>query len=178
MFGEIKSGEMVLNDAGTMVGSQWLALPNRFSNIALHECVVMPNHFHGIVQIVEAAGQAQGIAPTTQEIMIIPNDGQAQGIAPTTREIMVGATLVVAPTTQETITPNKTIGDIVGAFKSVTTVEYIRGVKNLGWRSFNGKLWQRNYYEHIVRSETSYQRIAEYIINNPAQWADDTLNKS
>ena len=40
---------------------------------------------------------------------------------------------------------------MVDAFKSITTVEYIRGIKNLGWQPFFGKLWQRNYYEHIIR---------------------------
>ncbi|MEN9911618.1 MAG: hypothetical protein RI956_62 [Pseudomonadota bacterium] len=57
----------------------------------------------------------------------------------------------------------------------MTTNAYIRGIKHHHWQSFNGKLWQRNYYEHIIRNESSYQTIAHYIINNPAQWNDDTL---
>jgi REP element-mobilizing transposase RayT len=57
----------------------------------------------------------------------------------------------------------------------MTTNEYIRGVKNMGWQPFNGKLWQRNYWEHIIRNEQSYQNISKYIINNPAKWAKDTL---
>ena len=79
--------------------------------------------------------------------------GQPQGIAPTVKNI--------------------TVGDMVGAFQSIVTVEYIRGVKTLGWPPFAGKLWQRNYWEHIIRNEQSYQRIANYIINNPAKWEDD-----
>ena len=55
----------------------------------------------------------------------------------------------------------------------MTTNEYIRGVKNMGWERFDGKLWQRNYYEHIIRDEKSYTAISEYIINNPAKWIDD-----
>ncbi len=66
---------------------------------------------------------------------------------------------------------------MMDAFKSITTVEYIRGVKTFGWQRFSGKIWQRNYYEHIIRDEQSYQRISEYIINNPAKWADDKLYK-
>ncbi len=62
---------------------------------------------------------------------------------------------------------------MVGAFQSIVTVEYIRGVKTLGWQPFDGKLWQRNYWEHIIRNEQSYQRISNYIINNPAKWTDD-----
>jgi REP-associated tyrosine transposase len=68
------------------------------------------------------------------------------------------------------------LGDIVGAFKSITTHKYIRGVKQYGWPSFPGKLWQRNYYEHILRNENEMTRIREYILNNPAQWATDREN--
>jgi len=62
---------------------------------------------------------------------------------------------------------------MIGAFKSITTVEYIKGVKNSGWQAFDGKLWQRNYYEHIIRNEGAYKSIADYIANNPSRWLDD-----
>ncbi len=58
----------------------------------------------------------------------------------------------------------------------MTTNEYIRGVKNLGWEPFYKKLWQRNYWEHIIRNENSYQNISNYIINNPSKWKEDILN--
>jgi putative transposase len=67
----------------------------------------------------------------------------------------------------QVIAPTKTIGDMMDAFKSITTLEYIWEVKNLGWKPFNGKLWQRNYYEHIIRNEESYQTISNYVQNNP-----------
>lgn len=60
-------------------------------------------------------------------------------------------------------------------FKTMMTNEYIRGVKQLGWDVFDGKLWQRNYYEHIIRNETSYLRIVEYINNNPSNWKEDKM---
>ena len=69
-----------------------------------------------------------------------------------------------------------TLGEIVGAFKSLTTVVYTRGVRQSGWPGFRGKLWQRNYYEHIIRSETELDRIREYIASNPAQWDHDDEN--
>jgi REP-associated tyrosine transposase len=62
---------------------------------------------------------------------------------------------------------------MVGAFKSLTTNEYIRGVKNNDWSRFNKKLWQRNYYEHIIRDEKSYYQILEYVQTNPLKWQDD-----
>ena len=58
----------------------------------------------------------------------------------------------------------------------MTTNEYIRGVKELGWKPFPGKLWQRNYYEHIIRSEIELNAIRQYIINNPLNWAQDRDN--
>ncbi len=84
---------MILNDSGKMVETEWLKLMERFPNIELYEFVVMPNHFHGILQIV---------------------DTSLMGI---------------------------TVGDMMDAFKSITTVEYIHGVKQSGWRRFDGKLW-------------------------------------
>ena len=69
-----------------------------------------------------------------------------------------------------------TVGGVVGAFKSISTVEYTRVVKQNGWPSFNRRLWQRNYYEHIIRNEESLNRIREYIVNNPLQWEFDREN--
>ncbi len=66
-----------------------------------------------------------------------------------------------------------TLGDVIGAFKSLTTVEYIRGVKQLGWAAFRGRLWQRNYYEHIIRDERALERIRRYIADNPRRWELD-----
>ena len=190
MFGNIADGEMILNDAGQMIETQWQELINRFTNIALHEFVVMPNHFHGILQIIPVGathvvgqnhddkpemgeseigqrrgGQPQGIAPTGMGNTIMgghddkpemgqPRGGQPQGIAPTGRG-------------------NKTVGDVLDAFKSITTVAYIRGIKIFGWEPCIAKLWQRNYHEHIIRDEQSYETIASYIVNNPATWNDD-----
>ncbi len=172
MFGDVVNGEMMLNDAGMMVEHEWLKLPNRFKNIQLHEYVVMPNHFHAILEIVGATlvvaqndeiNQNHGMNQyddNTQNHGVNQIDGntekgQPQGFAPTDTH------------------KNKTVGDMLGAFQSIVTVEYIRGVKTLGWAPFNGKLWQRNYYEHIIRDEQSYQTISKYIINNPLKWEED-----
>lgn len=66
--------------------------------------------------------------------------------------------------------PASTLGEIIGAFKSITTNEYI---KNKDWPAFNKHLWQRNYYEHVIRDETDLARIREYIVNNPIKWQED-----
>jgi len=145
LFGKVKDEKMILNDAGRMVESQWLALKDRFSNIELHEFQVMPDHFHSILEITVTAT----VAAT------------------------VGATTRVAPTAAEPPPPRKiTVGDIIGAFKSIVTVEYIHGVKHSGWPRFKRKVLQRNYFDRILRGEKSRQRVAKYIIDNPKNWRD------
>ena len=68
------------------------------------------------------------------------------------------------------------LGDMVHRFKTMTTKRYTDGVKQLGWKSFPGKLWQRNYWEHIIRNEMALSRIRQYIHANPTQWEFDRLN--
>jgi len=70
-----------------------------------------------------------------------------------------------------------TVGDVIGAFKSKTTNQYIKMVKNKTLPPFNKRIWQRNFYEHVIRDENDYVRIAEYIDNNPITWDDDVLSK-
>ncbi len=72
--------------------------------------------------------------------------------------------------------PNVPLSQMIQWFKTMTTNEYIRGVKQLGWKPFNSRVWQRNYYEHIIRNETELDRITRYIESNPARWNDDKEN--
>ncbi len=65
---------------------------------------------------------------------------------------------------------------IVQWFKTMTTNSYIRGVQAQRWTPFGGRLWQRNYYEHIVRDEAELERIRDYIVNNPVNWKKDPDN--
>ena len=123
--GRPQGSPLRLNDAGKMVEYEWLKLPERFPNIRLHEYVIMPNHFHAILQICDKS--------------------------------------------------NKTVGNMIGAFQSIVTVEYTHGVKQQNWRPFPGKLWQRDYWEHIIRDQREYDNIANYILNNPFLWDRDVL---
>lgn len=163
LYGNVVDGEMRLNDAGLMVENEWLKLPQRFTNIELHEFVVMPNHFHAIIEFVGAPLVVAQHNTTDNNDVVDQNDMAVQSEH--------GQPQVVAPTCK-----SKTLGDLLGAFKSIVTVECIRGVKQFDWTRFNGKLWQRDYWEHIIRNEPSYQRISQYIINNPKNWDRDKLN--
>ncbi len=182
LVGAQMGAQMVLNDGGKMVETEWLKLPNRFTNIELHEFVVMPNHFHGILEITVGAPLVGALRVDTQNTPDTQNgrpegqpEGQPQGIAPTGHAPTTITPDISADAPTDTA-KNKTVGDMMDAFKSITTVEYIRGVKTLGWQPFDGKLWQRNYWEHIIRNYNEYQRISEYIINNPQKWDNDKLN--
>lgn len=70
-------------------------------------------------------------------------------------------------------TPAGSLGRVVQAFKSITTVEYTRGVKESGWPPFDKRLWQRDHYERIIRDEDELQAIREYIAHNPSVWDAD-----
>lgn len=93
----------------------------------------------------------------------------------------VGADLRVCPDTSER-PDNKgehtgsPLPKIVQWYKTMTTNEYIKNVKITGWKPFNRILWQRNYYEHIIRNEIDLNRIREYIRTNPLSWDDDEEN--
>jgi REP element-mobilizing transposase RayT len=66
--------------------------------------------------------------------------------------------------------------DLVHRFKSLTTARYRQGVVTRGWRALDGKLWQRNYYEHIIRNESEFETIRDYIATNPVRWETDWEN--
>jgi REP element-mobilizing transposase RayT len=88
----------------------------------------------------------------------------------------VGAGLVPAHAIRATTRVAPTIGGIVGAFKSITTHKYIQGVDEFAWPVFYKRLWQRNYYEHIIRDQADHERIAGYIRDNPVNWDQDEEN--
>ena len=137
LFGKVINNVISLNDAGKMIDLHWIKLIDRFPHIELDDFVIMPNHLHGIITIVGVPLVGTQKNNTQPEQL---HKGQPQGIAPT----------------------KKTVGEMIGAFKSITTNEYINNVKCYNWQPFNHKLWQRNYYEHIIRNEKSYIRISEY----------------
>jgi len=157
LFGEIANGEMQLNDGGTMIVRWWDELSNKFPTFEPDAFVVMPNHIHCIVVTTndddDVGATLRGRpAPDWRGR---PDAGQPHRAAPTNKS---------------------TLGDIMDWFKTMATNEYIRGVKQLGWKPFYKKVLQRNYYEHIVRNERELNAIREYIQNNPANWAADMDN--
>ena len=87
-----------------------------------------------------------------------------------------GIICIVGSELSETAVPSDSFTTIIGAFKSLLTLEYIRGVKGGMLPPFAKQLLQRNYFEHVIRNNESLCRIREYIENNPAQWHLDRDN--
>lgn len=143
-FGQIVAGKMVLIAVGKMLADVWVEVPEHFPNVELSEFVVMANHIHGIVVI-------------TVE---------------TTHANIVGARHAV-PSQEDAIEkfgkPVPTsLPTIVRSFKSAATKKVHGSTKYK-----EGRLWQRNYYEHVIRNERDYQAIYDYILANPANWKKD-----
>jgi len=163
VFGEIKNSILLLNDAGNMIKKWYFALENKFSGINCGEFVIMPNHFHCI--IINKSTGTVGADPC-----VCPDDTGEHKIVSGEHKIVSGEHKIVSG--EHTGSP---LHKIIQWFKTMTTNEYIRNVENNGWQRFAGKLWQRNYYEHIIRNEKSYYKIPDYIINNPVKWQEDKL---
>jgi len=151
LLGDVVLGQMEQNDAGEMVDRTWNSIPQQFPMTTLDEHIVMPNHFRGIIKIVGAP-------------LLGARKGNHRG-----QRAAIGA----APTKPPGV---PALGEMVGAFKSITTDKYIRGVREQGWPKFNEKLWQRDFYDHIIRDELELERIRNYIRRNPQMWAIDRCN--
>lgn len=168
VFGNIVDGEMQLNDAGQMVLRWYSELENKFPDIECDAFVCMPNHVHFIVVNVGADLRVRPDSNSTDLRVRPPDRESAYPLKGQTHRSALSVIL------------GEHIGSplhrVVQWFKTMSTNEYIRGVKQRGWPPFPGKLWQRNYWEHIVRNELELNRIREYISNNPAKWEMDTLN--
>jgi REP element-mobilizing transposase RayT len=186
LLGEVVEGAMRLNDAGQMVRAVWDELPVFYPGVDIDGIVVMPNHIHGIIILVGAAPGGRpdiGSDGVPDSGQARPNSGQARGPAPTAislgdTEISLGDTAMSLGHTPMSLghTP-MSLGDVVHRFKTMTTKRYADGVKQAGWATFQGRLWQRNYYEHIIRDEPALDRIRRYIDENPLRWAFDAENQ-
>ncbi len=157
-FGEIVNGSMVLNNAGKMVREVWHSTMNEFQHIHSDEYVIMPNHFHAIIVIVGA-----------DSISARNNDSISVRTGNSNDIVLSRAEMDSAPTV------GMTVGTVMQSFKRHSTIRYINGVKLKLVPPFRKRLWQRDYYDHIIRNESAYKTLREYIFNNPLSWEFDTL---
>ena len=184
---------MHLNEWGKIVERGWLAIPTHNSHVELDEFVVMPNHFHGILIIGMGdrggdylLGRGEAFAPESpgniKNLDANYSLGTGEAFALEAYENIKALTANASPLRVDGSEsgrmdgrPNGTqpgsIGAIVQTFKSQTT----RKINRIN-QSKGRTLWQRNYYEHIVRNEEALQRIRTYIQMNPRSWASDQLH--
>ena len=181
-FGYIENGIMTLNIYGKIAYDEWMKLPERFPNVQLDVFQIMPNHIHGIIVI--TVGATLAVAPIVAPIVaqndaVAPIVAQNYTVAPIVAQNDTVAPIVAQNDTgidnnRARVNRAPTIGNIVGAYKSLVANGCLETYKSKN--EIMGKLWQRNYWEHIIRNDISYHRISEYIINNPVKWIDDKLN--
>jgi REP element-mobilizing transposase RayT len=123
LFGKIVEAEMIENQAGEMVRKWFYKLEEKFIEYKCDEFIIMPNHIHAII-IKECVGADPCVCPDHQKDI----SGKGGHMGPPLHQI-------------------------IQWFKTMTTNEYLREIDNSNWPPFNGKLWQRNYYEHIIRND-------------------------
>lgn len=154
VYGDIFDGTMQINEYGQVVQNEWMKTADVRTNVELDEFVVMPNHIHGIIVLSDVGARRRLALPDREETDDLSKTDQNR------------ATHRVAPTAV-----SGSVGAIVGQFKSIVT-KHINRIRNTPDRP----VWQRNYYEHVIRGDEDFNRIREYIINNPLQWAEDENN--
>ena len=150
-----------------IVERAWYRLPGRFEGVALDEFVVMPNHVHGIVWIRRDAVGARRPAPSSarmiwREIQTAFAPGGRSEASP------------LRPALRFHAPPSGSLGVIMGSFKADSTrrINRIRGTPGAA-------VWQRGYYERIIRDEAELNAIRQYIRDNrdnPSKWANDPNN--
>ena len=147
LFGQISDGEMALNEVGRMVEEVIGGIPEHYPGVNAELFVVMPNHVHLLLLITDVVAGPRA-CHTVQ-----PDNGQPQGVDPTEEQLA--------------------LPEIIHRIKSFTTHLYMIGVKDKGWPTFKKRIWQRNYYEHVIRNERDYQAFYDYILANPMNWERD-----
>ena len=152
LFGRLIEGDVSLNEFGQIARDQWFLLPTRFNNIELDAFVVMPDHIHGIIFIFDESTAWSGVNRSQTDKVSLgigqlhyqEGAGNRQG---------------------QPLPKRRTIGEIIGAYKSLVAKECLNIFK--ARNEVMGKLWQRNYYEHVIRDEEELNQTRLYIEGNP-----------
>jgi REP element-mobilizing transposase RayT len=163
LFGEIVDGNMILNDSGKMVEKWYFEIENKYPDKRCLEMVVMPNHFHCVIENVDERYAHIRDVHTGTSLCGRPERGIPERGIPENEYGLHNKKY------------NATIPDAMDWFKTMTTNEYIRGVKNHNWKRFDKKLWQRSYHDRIIGNVFAYARIATYILKNPEKWDNDSM---
>jgi len=162
LFGKIVRGKMISNLFGKIVIHKWKNIPKHFDNAQLFEFQIMPDHFHGIILLMDKNNNdiVVGVKHCKQDCCYI-SDYLASNASPLQQFHMQNQH-------QPRFNGTKpgSIPAIIQNFSSITTrkINQIRHTPGI-------KIWQRGYYEHIIRNQTEYDAIKKYIIDNPINWS-------
>ena len=158
LFGGIENDVTALNGYGCVVHDEWLRTAGIRAEIRTGEFVVMPNHFHGIVIINESTAGAIRELPLRTYNHFVGAIHESPLQSP-------------LPGTSRQQRRQMALSKIIGRFKMLTAkrINEIRQLPGV-------PVWQRNYYEHVIRDEADYAQIAEYIADNPRRWEEDVLH--
>ena len=153
-FGEIVNGKMELSKIGIAAGKYWHEIPQHFAFVKLGVFIVMPNHIHGIIIIDK--NDDNDIVTTVATVETQNFASQQQQQQPTTSKNKFGP-------------QSKNLASIIRGYK-IGVTKFAKQI-NPQWK------WQSRFYDHIIRNDKSYNKISEYIVNNPVNWQDDKFYK-
>jgi len=143
LFGQIENRILRLSRLGEIIHEEWLNSANIRMEVELDEFIIMPNHLHAIVWINDTASS-----------LLFDNPSENP-------ETLSGYKSPKGPL-------KKSLGSLIAGFKSACTTRYNRNLQTYGL-----PIWQRNYYEHIIRDQPDLEQIRLYIQENPLHWEID-----
>jgi len=195
-FGDIHDGEMDLSEIGIIANTYWKEIPDHFPIGVLGEFVVMPNHMHGIISIDGDGrydgcdgrdggwdgrdGGCDGGCDGRDAINRVSTEPEPEPEPQPEPATMMAAPL---PTSFQHITEthpggitgnknpmlNNNLSRIIRWYKGRVTFE--------SHKIHHGFAWQSRFHDHIIRNDESFQRISNYIKNNPSKWSEDKFFK-
>ena len=151
ILGEMQGDSLVPSPAGVIVADAWHDLPQHYAHLVLDAFVVMPNHVHSVVFLVQSSS----------------TDSVGAGLRP-------APTHSAGPGVSERASPRRHgLSEIIRAFKSFSArrINALRGSPGI-------PVWQRGFYDHVIRNDDDLARIREYIVTNPLRWSLDEENPS
>jgi putative transposase len=150
LLGEVIDGNIKLNELGKIAEDEWLKTAEIRKNIIIDQYIIMPNHLHGIIGIVEV--ESRSVRANSYSPQLVPQSTKPK------RESQPSGFQ----------SPSKTIGAIIRGYKGAVTKKI-----NILLDTPGASVWQRNYFERVIRNEPELNRIRKYIIENPAKWQND-----
>ena len=172
LFGKIVDGQMILNPIGEIVNAEFLKSFELRKELYLGGYVIMPNHIHAIL-ILDKEESVKEDAKTSAY-------GIAQREPKSISSFVAGFKSSSINRIDDWIdavnAQNRNGGNVDGGNVEThgrASLPRLHGIKKF---NKNNPLWQNNYHDHIIRNETEYRRISEYIVNNPLKWDKDTLS--